>query len=305
MYAFTAYNTLTWNNLSWYAEGAYKTHEALVSATNLLVDKPGNVAYTTLNYAQKGFALNLSGKRTENFQMKNSPTQQPRPLDGMMNWQPVVARLRSQRLMSRYTPASQDLSEMAYSIDGLYSPNDVTNYSFTFTHINQLDGTELYREALADVYYQGLKNWRFQLGVQYMEYNQKVYQVKVLDQPIVFSVTPYTEITYLFTDTKSLRMELQYMSTKQDYGSWAYALLEYNIVPKFSISVSDMYNIDPNPATVSKALHYPSVYGAFTKGPHRLSLAYVKQVAGINCTGGVCRYEPAFSGIRSTFTTNF
>ncbi|NDC41125.1 MAG: hypothetical protein EBZ77_06175, partial [Chitinophagia bacterium] len=48
-----------------------------------------------------------------------------------------------------------------------------------------------------------------------------------------------------------------------------------------------------------------SVYGAFTKGPHRLSLAYVKQVAGINCTGGVCRYEPAFSGIRSTFTTSF
>ncbi|NCX96500.1 MAG: hypothetical protein EBX41_08850 [Chitinophagia bacterium] len=68
-----------------------------------------------------------------------------------------------------------------------------------------------------------------------------------------------------------------------------------------------MYNIAPNydNVLVKKATHYYSFYTAFTKGPHRLSLAYVKQVAGINCTGGVCRYEPAFSGIRSTFTTRF
>lgn len=303
MYAFSGYNTLTWKNFSWYAEGALKTHEAVVTAANKLVDHNGNVFYSTINFAKKGFALNLAGKRTENFQMKVSPLQQPRPLDAMMNWQPVVARLRSQRLMARYTPASQDLSEMALSLDGLYSPNDVTNYSFTYTHINQLDGNELYREALGEVYYQGLKDWRFQLGVQYMEYNQKVYQVKALTMPIVYAVTPYAEITHLFTDTKSLRLELQYMSTKQDYGSWAYALLEYNMVPKFSISVSDMYNIAPSEG--HRAIHYPSIYGAFTKGAHRFSLAYVKQVAGINCTGGVCRYEPAFSGVRSTFTTNF
>ena len=123
----------------------------------------------------------------------------------------------------------------------------------------------------------------------------------------LYAVTPFTEITYRINDTKSLRLEAQYMDTKQDYGSWIFALLEYNLAPKFSVSVSDMYNVSPNldnPA-VTKAIHYYSVYGAFTKGPHRLSLAYVKQVAGINCTGGVCRYEPAFSGIRCTLTTRF
>jgi hypothetical protein len=209
--------------------------------------------------------------------------------------------------MSRYTPASQDLSEMAYTVDGLYSPNDGTNFSATYTNINKLDNTELYREALADVYYSSLKSWKFQFGVQYMEYNIQLYQSAKVDMPIVYAITPYTEITYRLNDTKSLRLELQYMSTKQDFGSWAYALLEYNFVPKFSISVSDMYNITPNydNPLVTKAEHYYSVYGAFTKGAHRLSLAYVKQVAGINCTGGVCRYEPAFSGIRSTFTTSF
>ena len=35
------------------------------------------------------------------------------------------------------------------------------------------------------------------------------------------------------------------------------------------------------------------------------TLAYIKQVEGVNCSGGVCRLEPAFSGVRFTLTTNF
>ncbi len=305
MYGVTGYNTLTYKSLSWYIEDAFKTHEAINGDSGKMINKWGNITYSNLSIAKKGLAINLSAKRTENFVMRTSPNQTL--LDGMMNWQPVVARQRPQRLMSRYTPASQDLSELAYTIDGLYSPNDVANYTFTYTHINKLDNTELYREGLAEVYYIGLKSWRFQLGLQYMEYNIQQYQSAKVDQPIVYAITPYTEVTYRFNATKSLRMELQYMNTKQDFGSWAFALLEYNFVPYFSISVSDMYNITPNydNTLVKEAIHYPCVYGAFTKGPHRLSLAYVKQVAGINCTGGVCRYEPAFSGVRSTFTTSF
>ncbi|MBX9448900.1 MAG: hypothetical protein KL787_03955 [Taibaiella sp.] len=44
---------------------------------------------------------------------------------------------------------------------------------------------------------------------------------------------------------------------------------------------------------------------AYSKNAHRFSLAYVKQVEGINCTGGVCRYEPAFSGLRLGITSSF
>jgi hypothetical protein len=106
------------------------------------------------------------------------------------------------------------------------------------------------------------------------------------------------------------------MDTKQDYGSWAYALLEYDLAPKWSISMSDMYNtvINRNPDnpnssypgfSTKKAQNYYTIYAAYTKGPHRFSLAYVKQVDGINCSGGVCRYEPAFSGVKATITTSF
>ena len=302
-YVFSVYNKLNYKSISWYLEGAYKTHEA-TPIGNSLYDTAGNVVYSTLNYGKKGFAVNLSAKRTENFYMRTSPNEVL--LKGMLNWQPVVARQRSERLISRYTPASQDLSEMAHTIDVLYNtPSEKTSYSFTYTNIDKLDKTKLFRELFAQVNYDGIKSWKFEGGVQYLEYNMEVYRTSTL--PYLFAITPFAEITYLINDTKSLRFETQYMNTKQDYGSWVFALLEYNLAPKFSISVSDMYNVAPNYSNpdVKKANHYYSVYTAFTKGPHRLSLAYVKQVAGINCTGGVCRYEPAFSGIRCTLATRF
>ena len=313
MYAFTAYNTLIYKNFSWYAEGSYKTHEAInepdASGNNVLVDKPGNVEYTSINFGKKGIALSLTGKRTEDFVMRTSPNETL--LNGMLNWQPIVAVLRPERLMARYTPASQDISEMAATGNLTLSPNDVTNYTFTYTHINTLENQTLYREAYADVAYQGMKSWIFQGGVQYMEYNIVTYQSEgAPDHPIVYAFTPFAEITYRFNEKNSLRAEVQYMDTKQDWGSWAFALLEYDIAPKWSFTLSDMLNVvqnknDDNHNYTSPANNYYSAYVAYTKGPHRFSLAYVKQVDGINCSGGVCRYEPAFSGVKATLTSSF
>jgi hypothetical protein len=297
-YAFTGYNTLTFKNLSWYAEGAYKTHET-INNNGTLQDKAGNVEYSTLGWAKKGIALNVSGKRTENFVMRTSPNQTL--LDGMMNWQPVVATIRPQRLLARYTPASQDISEMAYKGDVLLAPNDNFNTTLTYTSINTLTGDKLYREAFADAEYRGIKNWIIGGGIQYMEYNLQVYRSEPL--PMMFAITPFAEVTYRFDEKHSIRTEWEYQDSKQDLGSWLFGLVEFNIAPKWSFALSDMYNIKPTPG--NEKTHYYNVFTAYTKGPHRFTLAYVKQVAGINCTGGVCRYEPAFSGIKGSITTSF
>jgi len=316
MYGFCGYTTITYKNFSWYVEADYKTHEAVHDTGNLLVDKPGDLEYTSLSFGRKGIALNLSGKRTNYFIMRTSPNELL--LNGMLNRQPVIAVQRPERLIARYTPASQDISELAGNANLVVTPNDVTNLIFNYTNINTLYNTKLYREAYAECNYQGLKSWMFQAGVQYLEYNVLVYQVAPthMAHPILYAVTPFAEITYRLTDSKSIRAELQYMNSAQDYGSWAFALLEYNVAPRWSISVSDMYNVsinkngdNPNYSDPGfagkKANNYYSIYAAYTKGPHRVSLAYVKQVDGINCTGGVCRYEPAFSGVKATVTTSF
>jgi hypothetical protein len=299
-YAFTGYNTLTWGEFSWYAEGAYKTHEA-INVNGVLKDAAGNVEYSTLGWARKGIGVNLSGKRTENFVMRTSPNQTL--LDGMMNWQPVVATIRPQRLLARYSPASQDVSEMAYKADVLLAPSDNFNATLTYTHINTLDDQELYREAYADAEYRGFNKWVLYAGIQYMEYNLQVYRNEPFAQPIMYSITPFAEATYRFNAKHSIRTEWEYQHSDQDMGSWLFGLVEFNIAPKFSFALSDMYNIKPTPG--NDKTHYYNIFAAYTKGPHRFTLAYVKQVAGINCTGGVCRYEPAFSGLKGTLTTSF
>lgn len=319
MYAFTLYNTLTYKNFSWYAEGAYKTHEAVYITApydpmvGKLSDRAGNIVYTTLNYGRKGFALSLTGKRTQDFTMRTSPNEATSLLGapGILNWQPIVAVLRPMRLISRYTPPNQEQSEMSGTANLNVNPNDVTSLTFTYTHINTLTDQKMYREAYAEGIYQGVDRWTFEGGCQYMEYNLDGYQTR--GTPLILhATTPFTELTYKFSDTKSARVELQYMIADHDYGSWAFALLEYNIAPKWSFTISDMYNIAPNAAPTydnpnykDPGVHYYNFFVAHTRGANRFTLAYVKQVDGINCSGGVCRYEPAFSGVKATVTSSF
>lgn len=302
MYAFTAYNNLTVGDVNWYLEGCYKTDDAIVKGDGLLHQSTGNVVFTTLGWAKKGIAVNFTGKRTENFDMRTSPNEVL--IRGLMNWQPIVARLRPQRLMARYTPASQNLSEIAGGGDVLITPNDKFDVILNYTHINTLNDVKLYREAYGEFEYRGLDNIIIQLGTQYMEYNQELYQVKPL-VPLVVAVTPFAEFTYIFNKKTSIRAEVEYQNTKQDFGSWIFALVELNIAPKWSFSVSDMYNYDPGPNAITGSQHYYNLFLAFTKGPHRFTASYVKQVEGINCTGGVCRYEPAFSGVKFGLTSSF
>jgi len=309
MYAFTGYNTLTYGDFSWYVEGAYKTHEAIkapnevTQAQDYYFDRSGTVFYSTLGFARKGIAVNLTGKRTENFVMRTSPVETI--LEGMLNWQPVVARLRPQRLIARYTPASQDVSEMAGGADVLISPKENLDITLNYTHINKLDNVKLYREVYGEVEYRSAEKWIVIGGAQYLYYNQGVYQQKHKD---VTAVTPFAEVTYRITPKKSIRVEAEYQHTEDDFGSWAYLLLEYNIAPHWSFTAADMYNVEPRDGGVKtggSGQHYPYLFVAYSKGPHRVTLAYVKQTEGINCSGGVCRYEPAFSGVRAGITTTF
>ncbi len=301
-YALNAYNSLTAGNFSWYVEGAYKTKEAINDYNGNLMNKAGNVLFSTVSYARKGFGISLMGKRTENFIMRTS-TSQTEANSGMINWQPIIAQIRPQRLIARYMPASQDLSEMAFNGTINASPNEDMDFNASYTHINTLEGEKLYREALVEGNIRSIPKTLIDIGVQYMEYNQDFYQFKP-GVPLFKSWTPYTEITYSFTDLKSGKLQLQYMDTKQDYGSWLFVALEFSIASKISFAISDMYNIAPAKAGTDKK-HYYNFFVAFTEGAHRLTLAYVKQVEGINCTGGVCRYEPAFNGLKLGLTSSF
>ena len=127
------------------------------------------------------------------------------------------------------------------------------------------------------------------------------------------------DILYKIGNRRALRLEAQYkvvgedsaVELKQDYGDWAFLQLEYSIAPNWTFSASDMYNIDPGRASPidtngeRRSLHYPRFDVSYTKGANRFDLSYVKQVEGVVCTGGICRLEPAFSGVRFGVNSSF
>lgn len=192
---------------------------------------------------------------------------------------------------------------MAYQFDAVYTPVKGYTIDASFSNIRDLNNNHLWTELYGQLEITKSKKFQYIFGAQYIFYNQQVYLSEPLPDQTAF--TPFAELIFKPTRKQSLRFELQYQSTQEDFGSWLFALVEYSIAPKWSFAVSDMYNIDPNPEKTTDKNHYYNFFVAYTKNANRFSLSYVRQVAGINCTGGVCRYEPAFSGLKFNLTSSF
>ena len=111
------------------------------------------------------------------------------------------------------------------------------------------------------------------------------------------------ENTYKINDDKSLRLELQHLSTKDDTKNWSGFGLEYNLSSAVSIYITDMYNYQ-NPDK-EKKIHYYNFGGSYSKGISRYTINYGRQRGGLVCTGGICRYVPESTGLSFTITTSF
>jgi hypothetical protein len=314
-YAFTAYNTLTAGDFTWYVEGAYKTTEAIKKdqirdAKDSLINATGNCIFTTLNYSHKGIGITFQFKRTENFYLHTSPNPTEALFDGMLNFLPPVSRQNSLRLPARYFAPSLENRELAFGSEITYSPSRKMTFTFQGSYIRDFllkkynpSSVTFFGEGFFSALFKPNKNIEAEVGFHYARYNKFIYRKE--GSPNVNAYTPFSEFTYKFKKKMSVRFEVQYQHVKEDYGQWIYGLAEFNIAPHFSFSVSDMWNFKPNPDINPNANHYYSVFAAYTTGPHRFTVAYVKQVEGIVCTGGVCRLEPAFSGVKIGINSTF
>jgi len=186
------------------------------------------------------------------------------------------------------------------------------SFNVNGSYIDDLEGNTLYREVYTEATIKKRRKWLLIAGVQAQEYNQEVYLMKP-GKPNVKTLIPYFDFLYRLPKKKSIRFEGQYMDADEDYGSWVFGLVEFTMAPHWTFTVSDMYNIKPNdkndliPEENGEKLkiHYPRFDVYYSHKANRFSLSYVKQVEGIVCAGGICRLEPAFSGVKFTVNSSF
>lgn len=327
-YAMTIYNTVNFGNFAWYVEAAYKTREnffdpfaerTLFSGQKTqgkFVFEPGNIVYSSLSYAGGGLGISLEVKRTENFNFRADPFVALNR--GLINFLPPMAKIHTYRLNARYIAATQEISEMAVQTEVRYNLNRKWTLGFSFSNIGTLDNDLLYQDIAFEVNYKPKRTLNILAGLQSQRYNQEVYEEKP-GVPIVETFIPYAEVLYKLDRKKSLRFEFQYMwigmdetvGLRQDYGQWLFGQVEFSIAPNWSFTISDMYNVDPGVQSPQDengdriGIHYPRFDVFYTYKANRFSLSYIKQVEGVVCTGGICRLEPAFNGVRLSVTSTF
>lgn len=319
--AATVYNTLSAGRFTWYLEAAYKSEEVIfdnyarqilwtgVESVGKFVLAPGYMAYTSLSYAGGGFGISGQYKRTSNFNFRTDPFVSLNR--GMINFLPPMSRINTYRLTARYSPATQEIDEEAVQLDLRYAINKNLSFFINVSNITRPEAVEnqdIYSEVYTQFTLKKPRKWTLISGVQYQKYDQELFEGKP-DAPKVIAITPYADYLIKLDQKKSLRTEVQYMHTDQDFGSWLYALEEFSISPHWIFELSDMWNVkpkkDPEGTQTLKALHYPTVGVVYSSGPTRYALRYVKQVEGIVCSGGICRLEPAFSGFKFNLSANF
>ncbi|HIZ85653.1 MAG TPA: hypothetical protein IAC04_04100 [Candidatus Coprenecus stercoravium] len=145
----------------------------------------------------------------------------------------------------------------------------------------------LYRDLTVDIERWFGSDFKMILFYSWQTYNHGVGDVN----EFIRSHTVVADMTYKIDRKNSLRLELQHMYSKDDSKSWAAALLEYSFAPRWSVSVQDMWNYGDT------KIHYVNGSVSYSYSRVRAALNFGRFKDGYQCSGGVCRYTPAYTGV--------
>ncbi len=222
--------------------------------------------------------------------------------EGFLNYLPAFTRLLSYPLSAWYLPVATGYRELAFQADMYWMVSDVVNIEGHAARIygNQTD-TPTYQTVLVLGEWEMHDRWHLVLLFQYLFYDLKAYLGKV-SVPLRGWV-PLVQLTWrppIRVASYSLwhKWTVQLLWTQQDMGSWLYGQWELGLSPVVSVFVSDAWNFQP---VKSRALHYVSggVSLEVLTG-WKFQVGWYQQREGFQCAGGICRYEPAFHGLRLT-----
>jgi len=303
-FAYQGYGTFYVKDFTLALEYAGKTKDVIQNATSTqMIGKTGQFIQSNFSWShvgKRGVGINLQYRKLSNFEYRISPLENG--LTGLVNYLPSITRQNTYRLMARYNAVTQFNNEQTVQADIMYTHNEKNMLQLNGSYVTGINSQELFHELYFDWLHQYNDKFKMLFGIQSVMFNQAVLQGEPGAEN-VYTITPFTELNYDINSKKSMRIEAQYLSTKQDSGSFVNVLIDLNIAPHWSLSAGDMINVIPKSG--GDKINYYTLFAAYTEGASRIALAYVKQLAGFNCNGGICRYEPAFNGVKLTLSSTF
>ena len=300
----------------------------------------GNVINIDLGYNNKRFSASATFRRQENMAAPIELVESGIGGGNTINYIPLLTRQHTYSLanLNPYRGSSVHTGgEIGGQIDLYYSLrnpkargkywNFHANFSMfnTIDHYNktyqmQAEGRNVWIDFNFDVERQWSKKLKTTFLYSFQRWDE---EINHFDSPMSHYCRSHIfvgDVTYKINKKHSLRFEAQYLASNDYEGDWVAATVEYNFAPKFSFYVSDMWNCEKmidgqygnyyitNPDTQEgehKLLHYYQVGASFTHKSIRAQLSYGRNRAGYVCSGGVCRFQPAYTGVNLAVTLSF
>lgn len=322
--------------------GEYARKSADPNTINGGIYRPGQAIMLSATYSKKGISALLQAKRSDNMGFR-SKRMETHSTTSFINHQPAFTLDHTYALAALYPYATmaegEHNGEWAYqgafgylfkrrtALGGKYGTKIKVNYSLVESlNRNNHTGpiadvsdpnrvTDGYGSAFwkwgKECYYQDLnvqlekkltKTWDIHAMYMYQYYNRVIQRHEGVIRSHIFVFEPKWRINQKYT----LRGEAQYLLTDHASGNWAFGLLELSVAPYLMFTVSDQIGRpEHTDGSYGKNAHYYNASVTGTLKSHRLQVGYGRTRAGVNCTGGVCRYIPASKGVTINYTYNF
>lgn len=301
--------------------------------SNRLYD--GSAFQMNLGYAQKGFGINSTFRRLENFSFYADKLAEGNQFNQqLINFVPALTKQQDYLLTNIYVynpqprlltdELEQRAGEVGTQTDVFFSfPKDSflgkykTKIAANFSYWAGLDAT--FNEDLSyesefigsgDKYFRDVN---FEIKNKWSSAFRSVvtFQNVIIDKGVslggplgiqgdIHASIGVLEGTYAFSGGRSVRVVAQHLWTEDDRKNWAGGVVEYNFNSSFNLYVADSYNYGGE-----GEIHYYNIGGSYSKGRTRFSTNYGRQRGGLICVGGVCRFVPESNGLTVSLAVTF
>ncbi len=285
-------------NFDFYGEAGLKRNKDIEDLNNL--KNAGKAYYAGANFYYGPVSIVGEYKFYDNFTFQSEDN------TVIYNNPPAVRKEYTYALLNRHPSPLNQSNEKGFQVEVNYLVSDETFFAINYGETKTLGSDSYYQKVLEisqpeqlhlrETFAQLNHTWneRFKTIAAFGYNEERDANTK--------NVTPILENHWYIDDINTLRLILEHQHTTDRTTTEKYytdvVTLEYLRSPRISVSlVSEMQTKEPEEGkTVRRFWNF--IQFGYKLGEHTdLSLLIGTRQAGNICIGGVCRYEPEFSGI--------
>lgn len=277
--------------------------EALPGAHERYILKGGNAQLLEVNYATGPFSAALTLRRLENMASRIFLSAGAYSVANTVNYLPSLCMQQTYMLAGLNPYVTFADGEAGFQGDAYYSFRRGTALGGRYGMKLHVGGSWIQALPCAlpdrDTWHLAYRDINIELDRRWSRSFRSVIFVSIQENSPTHGNRKATDAQNVFvfdgqwrtSSTTALRVELQYLYSQELTRDWMAALLEFTIAPHWSFGVSDMYNHG------STGVHYWQTSVAYSHDALNISLVGGRSREGMVCSGGVCRWQPAYSGV--------